>query len=66
MARIAPFHSSKRNSRKVYHDDSECTEGRRIEVAHRLEGTGGHRHCEHCKQLEAHAAELEDHEGQSK
>lgn len=51
MGKIAPFHSKKPGT-DVYHDNSECTEGNNIEKENRVSGTGGHRRCNRCKELD--------------
>ena len=51
MAKVAPFHSKKDSDRKVYHDNSSCTEGNNIEKENKASGTGGRPQCEHCKRL---------------
>ena len=30
---------------RVYHDQSECPEARKIQLRHRIEGTGGRPYC---------------------
>ncbi len=35
----------------VYHNNSACTEGNNIESYNRVSGTGGHRLCARCKEL---------------
>jgi hypothetical protein len=49
MARVEPFHSKAPNDPKVYHDDSECTEGNNIEPENIVKGTGGYPRCKNCK-----------------
>lgn len=51
MAKVAPFHSVKPNTRNVYHDNSSCTEGNNIETANKKSGTDGRPKCEHCSRL---------------
>jgi hypothetical protein len=48
MARVTPFHSKAPNDPKVYHDDSECTEGNNIEPENKVSGTGGYPRCKNC------------------
>jgi hypothetical protein len=52
MPRVAAFHS-KLPGTTVYHDNSRCTEGNNIESYNRRPGTGGHRLCERCRELNA-------------
>jgi hypothetical protein len=51
MAKVAPFHSTKVNTKNVYHDNSSCTEGNNIETANKKAGTDGRPKCEHCTRL---------------
>lgn len=48
MTNARPWHSALDTDRKVYHDDTRCTEGNNIEARNRREGTGGRPKCEHC------------------
>ena len=50
MAKVPAFHSSLPGA-KVHHDNSQCTEGNNIEAKNRVQGTGGHPKCDHCKRL---------------
>jgi hypothetical protein len=50
--RIAPWHSSHPSHRRVYHDNTACTEGNNIETKYRVSGTGGYPRCEHCSRLD--------------
>jgi hypothetical protein len=49
VARVDPFHSIADNDRKVYHDDSDCTEGNNIETENKRAGTGGYPRFKNCK-----------------
>jgi hypothetical protein len=51
MAKVSPWHSSRDSDRKVYHDETKCTEGNNIEDRYRKQGTGGRPKCEHCKKI---------------
>lgn len=51
MAQTKPWHSKRESDRKVYHDNTSCTEGNNIETYNRVEGTGGRPRCEHCSRL---------------
>jgi len=51
MAKTSPWHSSRNSDRKVYHDNTSCTEGNNIETRYRTAGTGGRPRCEHCNRL---------------
>jgi hypothetical protein len=53
MPRVAPFHSVKEPIRRVYHDNSACTEGNNIEKQYLRQGTDGRPRCEHCTKLAA-------------
>jgi len=45
-----PWHSKKETDRKVYHDNTKCTEGNNIEKEN--EGTYGRPRCNHCENLD--------------
>lgn len=47
-----PWHSKKETDRKVYHDNTSCTEGNNIEKENRQSGTGSRPRCEHCERLD--------------
>lgn len=47
-----PWHSKKESDRKVYHDNTKCTEGNNIENENRREGTGGRPRCNHCERID--------------
>lgn len=49
--RVPPFHSTRRDDRKVYHNNDRCTEGNNIESYYRAPGTGGLPLCSHCERL---------------
>lgn len=51
MAKVSPFHSVKTTDRRVYHDNSSCTEGNNIEVANKRDGTDSRPQCDHCAKL---------------
>jgi len=55
MSRVSPFHTDSEEyppeHRKVYHDDSDCPEGKRIENKHRKTGTDGKTLCKECAKL---------------
>jgi len=50
MAKVPPFHSKKPGT-EVYHDNDKCTEGNNIESYNKVQGTGGLRKCDRCKEL---------------
>lgn len=52
MPKVAPFHS-KLPGTSVHHNNNRCTEGNNIEVFNRVQGTGVHPLCDHCKRLNA-------------
>lgn len=53
MARVAPYHTNSPEyppeHRDVYHDDSDCPNGKQILPQHRESGTGNRPRCAHCK-----------------
>jgi len=51
MAKVAPFHSVKLNTKNVHHNNDKCTEGNNIEVQNKRSGTAGRPLCEHCSKL---------------
>jgi hypothetical protein len=46
-----PWHSKLPSDRRVYHDETRCTEGNNIERYNRVSGTGGRPKCSHCRQI---------------
>ncbi len=48
MPKHMPWHSAKE---PVYHNNTECEEGNKIEPAHRLQGTEGKPLCKECESL---------------
>jgi hypothetical protein len=48
MAKSSPWHSDTGN---VYHNDTDCTNGKSITKEHRKRGTGGHPLCHECARL---------------
>jgi hypothetical protein len=53
MPKVPAFHSKLETDRKVYHDNSACTEGNNIEARNRVAGAGGRPRCDHCTRLES-------------
>lgn len=49
--KTTPWHSIRESDRKVYHDETRCTEGNNIETRYRRDGTAGRPKCEHCKRI---------------
>jgi hypothetical protein len=47
----SPWHSKKPSDRRVYHNNTGCTEGNNIERQNRVSGTGGRPLCDHCGRL---------------
>lgn len=45
------WHSRLETDRKVYHDNTSCTEGNNIEDRNRVDGTGGRPRCKRCDEL---------------
>jgi hypothetical protein len=46
-----PWHSKLETDRKVYHDETRCTEGNNIEARNRVAGTGGRPKCNRCVEI---------------
>ena len=51
MPKVNPWYSAKQTDRKVYHNNTKCTEGNNIEAVNRRDGTDNRPLCEHCKRL---------------
>lgn len=51
MSYKAPWHSTKPNTKNVYHNNNQCTEGNNIEDRYLAQGTDGRPLCEHCDRL---------------
>lgn len=51
MATVSPFHTSTDEEPAVYHDQSECPDGRRILPENKVWGTDGRRRCDECDKL---------------
>jgi hypothetical protein len=51
MAKAPPWHSRLQTDRRVYHDETRCTEGNNIEPRNRVSGMGGRPKCEHCRRI---------------
>jgi len=51
MAKTSPWHSTRESDRKVYHDNTSCTEGNNIESRYKRSGTDGRPKCAHCSRL---------------
>lgn len=53
--KVSPFHTSTPEEgaghRDVYHDNSSCSDGKRIKPEHKVSGTGGRPKCDECKTL---------------
>jgi hypothetical protein len=50
--KVAAWHSSRKQDRNVYHDNTACTEGNNIETQYRKPGTDGRPKCHHCAKLD--------------
>ena len=48
---IPAWHSKKRNVANVYHNNTRCEAGNRIETQQVQQGTGGRPLCRRCKSL---------------
>jgi len=51
MPKVNAWHSVKKTDRRVYHNNTECTEGNNIEKENIRSGTDGRPICEHCDRL---------------
>ena len=51
MAKVSPFHSTRKDDDKVHHDNNSCVDGNNIEDRYRASGTGGHPKCKRCANL---------------
>lgn len=51
MPKVGAFHSMKEKTPNVHHDNSKCTEGRRLERLYLNFGTAGRPLCAHCERL---------------
>lgn len=56
MSKIAAYHTDSAEyppaHRNVYHDQSECPDGKRIKQEHRKSGTAGRPRCKECSSLD--------------
>jgi hypothetical protein len=53
MAKVTPFWTSEDETPAVYHNQSECSEGKKIKPQHKVVGTppAGRRLCKVCADL---------------
>jgi hypothetical protein len=52
VAKVAPFHTSEPETPPVYHNNDDCSEGKKIKSWHKVTGTGtGRRLCKICEGL---------------
>lgn len=49
--KVPAFHSKLPAHRRVYHDESTCTEGDNIESYNKVPGTDGRPKCDHCSRI---------------
>ena len=53
--KVNPYHTTTPETaygqRNVYHDNNQCSDGKRILAANRVSGTGGRPKCDECKTL---------------
>ena len=49
--KVKSFRSKRPSRKKVYHNNSKCTEGNNIEKSNKIHKVGGACLCEHCKRL---------------
>jgi hypothetical protein len=47
--KVPAYHTSQPEMPNVYHDHSDCEDGKRILPQHRVSGTGGRRRCDVCQ-----------------
>lgn len=47
----APWYSELPSDRRVFHDETACTEGNNIEPRNRVAGDGGRPKCDHCRRI---------------
>jgi len=56
MGDILPYHTTAseytNEQTYVYHDRSDCPEGRKINPMHSIDGAGGRRRCPVCERLD--------------
>lgn len=52
MAKRNPWHSAEPGT-EVYHDNTDCELGNNIERENIRPGTGGHRKCSRCAELDS-------------
>lgn len=51
IGKVDPWHSVKLTDRRVYHNNTRCTEGNNIESRNRRGGTDNRPICDHCARL---------------
>lgn len=55
MSKVAAFHTTTPEypaaHREVYHDQSTCSEGKKIKTEHRVSGQGNKKHCAECAKV---------------
>lgn len=55
MAKVPAYHTStdenSNGQRNVYHNDSNCSDGKRIKPENKVLGTGNRPLCDECKSL---------------
>jgi hypothetical protein len=54
VGKVADYHTTVPEyggERNVYHDQSECSAGKRIKPEHRTSGKGGRPKCKICKEM---------------
>jgi hypothetical protein len=58
MPQVTPFHSAFENykpgANRVHHNNSACGLGRKVQQPDRRNGTGDHRLCHDCAELNRH------------
>ena len=56
MAKTNPYHTNSEeyppSHREVYHDQTSCQYGKKIETKHREDGRGGKPRCSKCEELD--------------
>ena len=49
--KTSAWHSKLPSDRRVYHDETRCTEGNNIEPRNRVSGAGDRPKCDHCRRI---------------
>jgi len=53
---LLPFHATaaeyKKEQASFYHEQSECSEAKKIKSRHRIDGAGGRTRCKECERID--------------